>query len=124
VRHAGRLLLRPNFLCRRYLPWAHAKGLLHFDSAAGLWLRHSLPKFPNQTTTGSPGWRHVPWPETCLGQHALCLSLGAAELDGAVAPLLSKFKPYFYQVGWGWAASGRQQLRAAPLNRTVQRSEA
>ncbi len=82
-------------MCRHYLRWAHAKGLLHFNATAGLWLRHSIPSWPNQTAAES--WSTVPLHQTCLGQHVLCLSLDAAVLDGAVAGVLSKMKPFFYQ---------------------------
>ncbi|KAI3437598.1 hypothetical protein D9Q98_000051 [Chlorella vulgaris] len=78
-----------------YLRWAHAKGLLHFNATAGIWLRHSIPSWPNQTAAES--WSTVPLHQTCLGQHVLCLSLDAAVLDGAVAGVLSKMKPFFYQ---------------------------
>ena len=78
-----------------YLPWAHAKGLLHFERSKGIWLRHSLPDYPNTTT--SEDWMYAPIGQTCNGQYLLCLSLSAATLDGPVAALLSQFKPYFYQ---------------------------
>ncbi|KAI3437597.1 hypothetical protein D9Q98_000050 [Chlorella vulgaris] len=78
-----------------YLRWAHVKGLLHFNATAGIWLRHSIPSWPNQTAAES--WSTVPLHQTCLGQHVLCLSLDAAVLDGAVAGVLSKMKPFFYQ---------------------------
>ena len=82
--------------CRTYLPWAHAKGLVHFNASAGFWLRHSTPVWPNQTDS-NPWWSVAPTSQTCNGQYAICLSLTAAAVDGTVAALLSKFKPYFYQ---------------------------
>lgn len=83
--------------CRDYLPWAHAKGLLHLGAGQGYWLRHSLPKYPNATTSGKD-WAYAPIAQTCVAQYLLCLSLNASTLDGPVAELLRTAKPYFYEV--------------------------
>jgi deoxyribonuclease II len=48
---------------------AHAKGLLYFDSSSGMYIIHSVPKFPPAESYDYPSSGHV------YGQSFMCLSL-------------------------------------------------
>jgi deoxyribonuclease-2 len=52
----------------------HTKGVVGLDANSGFWLVHSVPRFPNETTT-TPDYFYPEW-ETDYGQSFLCMSYG------------------------------------------------
>ncbi|XP_061390116.1 plancitoxin-1 [Musca vetustissima] len=60
----------------------HAKGVVATDGVTGLWLIHSVPKFPNTT--------HYEYPSTGshYGQSFLCITLAATEMEKVAEQLL------------------------------------
>ena len=74
---------------------APAAGSSHSNSsAAGLWLVHSAPRFPNLPS--EPGWMQLQHPQTVFGQHFSCFSLAGNSSIAAVADLLLSAGPYIY----------------------------
>jgi len=71
--------------------FAHAKGVVAYDSNGGFWLVHSVPKFP---PVGSSPFS-MPDNSYVYGQSFLCLSLGTAAIDQVGSALLVD-KPSVY----------------------------
>lgn len=67
----------------------HTKGVTYFDQTSGVWIVHSIPKFPQNTSYS--------YPSNALyyGQSMLCLSLGYNQLQN-VATQLYFNTPYIY----------------------------
>ena len=62
----------------------HTKGVLAADGAGGVFLSHTLPKFPTLTGGGAPMWGGA---STLYGQNFLCLSLDARSVEAAALAL-------------------------------------
>jgi len=74
-------------------PYAHSKGLLLFTKTGGVWLTHSLPKFPSTTeTTAESLYKGA---ADSFGQSFLCITVKAAEID-KIASLLAVTRPTIY----------------------------
>lgn len=72
---------------------AHQKGVMIFDSDNGIYLEHSVPKFPPdpaETSTYS-----YPSTGVTYGQSFLCLTLSHSDLNKVVQTFLVNF-PYIY----------------------------
>ena len=69
---------------------AHAKGVLAADEVSGLWLVHSVPKFPS-----IPGYDY-PDSAQLYGQSFFCLSLAERSEVDNVGALLVYNEPNFY----------------------------
>jgi len=74
-------------------PNAHSKGVLIFTSAGGLWLTHSLPKFPAAGGTSASGM----WADGAenYGQSYLCITVGADAIS-KLGPLFKITRPSVY----------------------------
>ena len=70
---------------------AHAKGVLAVDEISGLWLVHSVPKFPS-----IPGYDY-PHSGQLYGQSFFCLSLDASEVDKVGAQLVYNEPNIYYK---------------------------
>lgn len=73
-------------------PYAHAKGLLLFTSSGGVWLTHSLPLFPLESTSASGLWSDA---ADDFGQSYLCITVSAEEIH-KLAPLFKITRPTIY----------------------------
>lgn len=74
-------------------PHAHAKGLLIFNSAGGIWLTHSLPHFPAPTATSASGlWADA---SNDFGQSFLCITITAPEIH-KLSPAMQITYPVVY----------------------------
>ena len=71
--------------------YGHSKGFFAFDSTSGFWVQHSIPKFPNNVKDGYNYRSGEMW----YGQHAFCMSLTPAQLEG-VAGVLQYAYPQVY----------------------------
>ncbi|VDN35379.1 unnamed protein product [Cylicostephanus goldi] len=58
------------------IQFGHTKGTIFFDSTSGVWLIHSVPKFPPPDHYEYPATGHD------YGQTMLCLSFNYAALEG------------------------------------------
>jgi deoxyribonuclease-2 len=83
------LRISPNFRSSRAVEtpdgkksssYAHAKGVLVFQSSGGFWLIHSMPAFPDSTYQVSDS-------ERIYGQSMLCVSVDAKNLNNIGAQL-------------------------------------
>ena len=63
---------------------AHAKGLLHFDERGGMYVIHSVPKFPDLNS----GVYSYPHSGTVYGQSFMCLSVGASSVSQIISSLV------------------------------------
>ncbi|KAH0795669.1 Deoxyribonuclease II family protein [Histomonas meleagridis] len=70
---------------------AHMKGVFLFDSSNGIYLLHSVPKFPPEPSSGYS----FPASGTTYGQSFLCLTLSHSDMDKIMEILLVDF-PYPY----------------------------
>lgn len=70
---------------------AHQKGLLFFDGTSGMYLVHSVPKFPPQS-----GYAY---PDTGMtyGQSFLCLTVGSADVNNIILSLTVTRPSIYYQ---------------------------
>jgi hypothetical protein len=60
-------------------PSAHAKGALGFSASGGVWITHSVPKFPGKVSDGWDGsWDTA---SDTYGQSFLCVSLPASSVE-------------------------------------------
>jgi len=64
----------PDFDPKKAVQFGHTKGVTFFNKTNGIWLVHSVPKFPDAT--------HYVYPEsgTNYGQSMLCMTLSYAQL--------------------------------------------
>ncbi|XP_003741591.1 deoxyribonuclease-2-alpha [Galendromus occidentalis] len=65
----------------------HTKGVVLFDSDSGLWLVHSVPKFPENTFSGNFSF---PKNGYVNGQTLLCMSFKSRQLNSIAAHLLNQ----------------------------------
>jgi deoxyribonuclease-2 len=72
---------------------AHAKGVLAFDGAVGVWLLHSAPRWPDP---GAPRPADLAPPQQFYGQHFFCLAFQGGGALGAVAAALLHARPFVY----------------------------
>ena len=63
---------------------AHAKGLIYFDANGGMYLIHSVPRFPDI----SSGSYSYPQSGTVYGQSFMCMSLGSTDVSQVISSLL------------------------------------
>lgn len=70
----------------------HTKGVLIANDTSGMWLIHSVPKFPPTPEEGSYGY---PKSGMVYGQSFLCISLTGDQL-GKVGRQLQYNEPHFY----------------------------
>lgn len=75
-------------------PFAHSKGLLLFTSSGGVWLTHSLPKFP--TASASSASHLYLDASDKFGQSFLCITLTAEEIHKLV-PMFKITRPTIYE---------------------------
>lgn len=87
-------MVKPSYTL--FLAYAHAKGLLHWNDTHGFMLQHSVPNWPN--ITSAPDWTYIPTPQTCNGQHLLCMSMDTSAINAAAAQILNTTRPTVYQV--------------------------
>ncbi|KIH64065.1 deoxyribonuclease-2 [Ancylostoma duodenale] len=74
------------------IQFGHTKGVVFFDSTSGVWLIHSVPKFPPPDHYEYPPSGHD------YGQTMLCLSFNYQQL-GKIATQLYYNKPIIYSSG-------------------------
>lgn len=65
---------------------AHAKGVLAFEGQSGFLLRHSVPRFPLQSSLGT--YEGFPAYARIYGQTFLCVSYSTASLDALASQLM------------------------------------
>lgn len=82
----------------RFLAYAHAKGVLHWNNTNGFWLQHTVPQWPNITDQSNSWWKYIATPQTCNGQHFLCMSLTTKVINSTAGALLNTIRPTMYQV--------------------------
>lgn len=100
--------LRASAPMLRSTTYGHTKGVIGFDTSAGFWLVHSVPRFPLvRVMRPPPHWRPLnprrgqvgsndyPDEERIYGQSFLCISLSAAQTN-AVGSLLLLNRPDVY----------------------------
>ena len=91
--------------------WAHSKGALAIDGAAGgFWLTHSVPEYPTNATRSR-------WPahkQNKFAQHMFCATMGAKALGEGVARALATDRVYVYN-----ASLREAEERAYPALRAV-----
>ena len=66
--------------------YGHAKGVVAFDAESGVWLVHSVPRFPNHLRY------EYAWPKNALnnGQVFLCMTLNVAAFQEVIIQLLTR----------------------------------
>ena len=69
----------------------HTKGVILANEQGGVWLQHSVPKFPKIQANYSYPWTGAP-----NGQIFFCMTLSKDQLDNTVANILHVTKPNFY----------------------------
>jgi deoxyribonuclease-2 len=71
---------------------AHAKGLMTLDLAGGLFIRHSIPRFPEDPSQGSYSF---PDNERVYGQTLLCITMRIDQLNELAGQYIIN-NPYVY----------------------------
>lgn len=82
--------------------FAHAKGVVGWDSNSGFWLQHSAPRFPGWHPSDA-NFSSLGRGQSVFGQHFFCATLGASGSSNSsnssvavVAQHLAAAGPYFY----------------------------
>lgn len=88
-------------------PNAHSKGLLLWNEAGGVWLTHSLPKFPDASATSASGLYKEA--ASGYGQSFLCITLTASEIH-KLAPVFAITRPTIYSSKFASKESEFQDL--------------
>ena len=71
----------------------HTKGVILANENGGIWLQHSVPKFPKIAAAANYSY---PWTGAPNGQIFFCMTLTKEQLDSTVANILHVTKPNFY----------------------------
>ena len=74
--------------------YAHAKGVIMYDSSSAVYIIHSIPKFPSFTSTGLMNTT-ISERQLIYGQNMMCISLSSSEMF-QVAGLVSLIQPLVY----------------------------
>ena len=93
--------------------YAHAKGFVIFNEHGGLWMIHSSPGFPlNSTFYQEAGWR---WTKTTFGQDFFCMSLPPDSIN-SVATLMQVSYPHIQEHNIAEIPNSLREQYAAVVN--------